>query len=91
MKPGGTGFSFADMSANLAGIAFAVRLRNSPGRLLQLVASFRVADHMPDPAGLREGLTEEVFARHYGSLGDERFRTEMAALRKRIELLPGHR
>lgn len=91
MRPGGSGFSFADLQADVAGVAFAVRLRESPELLAKLAEGFRIADYLPDHAGLREDLTEEMFTRDYGSLSDERFRAELESFRKRIRELPGHR
>jgi hypothetical protein len=38
--------------------------------------------------GLREGLSQEAFARAYGSISDERFQAEQLAILKRILALP---
>ncbi len=87
---GGSGFSLADLCADLAGIAFATRLSESETRLAPLATSFRVADYLPDPTGLREGLSQERFRQEYGSVSDERFRAAQLALWKRIRALPGY-
>ena len=87
---GGSGFSFADLSADLAGIAFARRLLETPDRLADIEKSFTVADYALPPRGLPEGLTAEEFAKQYGSLKDDRFLRELAQLRKRIGALPGY-
>ncbi len=71
---GGSGFSFADLSADFAGIAFARRLLDRPGRLADIEKSFRLADYALSPRGLPEGLTAAEFVKQYGSLKDERFR-----------------
>jgi hypothetical protein len=87
---GGSGFSFADLSADFAGIAFARRLLDKPERLADVEKTFTVADYALSPKGLPEGLTAEEFAKQYGSLKDDRFLRAVADLRKRIEALPGY-
>ncbi len=88
---GGSGFSFADLSADFAGIAFARRLLDKPERLADIEKSFTVADYALPPRGLVEGLTADEFAKQYGSLNDERFLRVVADLRKRIDALPGYK
>jgi hypothetical protein len=87
---GGSGFSFADLAADFAGIAFARRLLDKPERLADVEKAFTVADYALSPKGLPEGLTAEAFAKQYGSLKDERFLRVVADLRKRIAALPGY-
>jgi hypothetical protein len=89
-RPGGSGFSFADLSADLAGVAFAQEMLRSPRRLAEVVRSFAVADFVPPPAGLPEGLSQAEFARQYGSTSDERFRRKQEEIRKAIRALPGY-
>src|SRR5262245_19761065 len=43
-EPGGSGFSFADLAADLSGIAFASRLIDKPDRVASLTKSSRIAD-----------------------------------------------
>jgi hypothetical protein len=88
---GGSGFSFADLSADFAGIAFARRLLKKPARLADVDKGFRVGDYALSPRGLPEGLNAEQFEKQYGSLKDERFSRLCADLRKRLEELPGYR
>jgi hypothetical protein len=88
---GGSGFSFADLSADFAGIAFARRLLDKPSRLADMERSFRVGDYAISPRGLPEGLTATEFAKKYGSLKDERYLRLQEDIRKRIESLPGYR
>jgi hypothetical protein len=89
MKPGGTGFSFADLMADLAGIRFAAWVKaDAKARLPHLAKEFRGADACPDPKGEPEGLTEEAFAKEYGSVEDDRFRKKVAALREAVGALP---
>jgi hypothetical protein len=91
MRPGGSGFSFADLSADYAGVAFAVRLLKGGLALDKLADGFKVDDHAPDPTGISDGLTAEEFRKQYGSVADDRYRAEEARIRKRIAELPGQK
>jgi hypothetical protein len=84
MQPGGSGFSLADLNADLAGVTFARKVQHSEIPLRTLAARFRVEDYVPDPRGLSDGLSAEEFSRAYGTVADERFRKERAALRRRV-------
>ena len=86
---GGSGFSFADLAADLAGISFARRLQAEPALLSSLSSSFSVNDYMPPVVGLREGLTRENLQADYGSPSDQRFLAERTAILKVIRALPG--
>jgi hypothetical protein len=88
---GGSGFSFADLSADFAGIAFARRLLHKPSRLAVIEKSFRIGEYAISPRGLPEGLTAAEFEKQYGSLKDERFQRLQTDIRKRIDALPGYR
>ena len=89
MMPGGTGFSFADLLADLAGIRFAAWVKADPkARLALLAKEFRGADACPDPKGEPEGLTAEAFAKEYGTVADDRFRKKVAALKEAVAALP---
>jgi hypothetical protein len=90
-RPGGSGFSFGDLSADLAGVAFASRLKKGDLSLKSLAGRFEVKDFLPDAAGLREDLSAETFARDFGALDDSRFKTEVAGIRKRIDKLAGYK
>lgn len=88
MRPGGSGFSFADFHADLAGIAFAQGLKQGEPTVEQLARALDIAGVLPDPTGLREGLTREAFRRDYGSTGDPRFQAELKSIRARLRPLP---
>lgn len=88
---GGSGFSFADLSADFGGIAFARFVLGKSARLGDIEKEFRIADFALSPRGLPEGLTAAQFERQYGSVKDDRFLRVRADLRKRIEALPGYR
>ena len=91
MKPGGSGFSFADLLADLAGIRLAAWVKADPkARLERLSKEFRLADACPDPKGEPEGLTEEAFAKEFGSVADDRFKKKVAALKEAVAALPLH-
>jgi hypothetical protein len=87
----GSGFSFVDLAADLAGVSLARRVLDGHIELATLADSFRVADYVPEIGGLREGIGWESFLRTYGSAEDERFQGEMAAIRTRIEALAAYR
>lgn len=88
---GGSGFSFADLSADLAGITFARRLLDKPERLADVEKHFRIGDYALSPRGLPEGMQAADFAKKYGSLKDERYLRLQEDIRKRLDALPGYR
>jgi hypothetical protein len=90
-QPGGSGFSFADLAADLSGIAFARHLAGSPRALARVTDSFTVSAHALPPGGLPEGLTNAEFVRRYGSPTDPRFLGRRDDLWKRVLALPGYR
>jgi uncharacterized protein YfiM (DUF2279 family) len=87
MRPGGSGFSFADLLADYAGVSFAVRVLDGKVKP-DALARFAVTDFVPDFAGLDDGLTEAQFAKKFGSFADERFKAEVERVRKRVRELP---
>jgi hypothetical protein len=88
-QEGGSGFSFADLSADLAGVEFARRLLASPKQIATVAGSFRVADFTIPPEGLAEGLTQDQFTKQFGGVDDERFLKKLAALRQDVLARPG--
>ena len=87
---GGTGFSFADLAADLAGASFAEALGDGRLAVVALENDFRVADFMPPIDGLPEGLSWQTFQDRFGSAEDDRFHQVQASLRHRIANLPGY-
>lgn len=88
---GGSGFSFADLSADMAGVGFAQLLRRSDtDSLTKLSKRFRVADYLPKPDDLPEGLSAAEFKRDYGSVSDRRFLTARDAIVNSIRALPAY-
>lgn len=90
-RAGGSGFSFADLAANLSGIALARRVLAEPAGLAEVARSFRVIDYCLPPRGLPERLTTTDFERRFGGIGDARYRRQRDELVERIGQLPGLR
>jgi hypothetical protein len=83
------GFSFNDLSADLAGVAFATKLLETPKQLGRVAESFKVADYTIEPAYKPEGLPAKEFAKMYGSTSDERFLARVEEIRKKLQERPG--
>jgi len=88
----GSGFSFADLAADRAGIQFVTvaTASEAAARQLQesLVANNGEAGFFPDTADLLEGLSEEQFRQQFGSVESERYRKQLALIDQRIARLP---
>jgi hypothetical protein len=91
MKPGGSGFSFADLAGDLAGIAFTQKLKAGKLTPKRLAEHFTVADFVPTPRGLPEGLPEKEFVKKFGSVTDKRYRAQLDSIRKHLRMLPGYK
>ena len=87
---GRSGFSFVDLSANLAGVTFATKVRSAKISLTTLATSFAVEDFMPETGNLKEGISWPDFHKMYNSAQDNRFHSAEAAIRKRILAMPGY-
>ena len=85
---GGSGFSFVDMAANRAGIAFAMAVLGKRLSLAEVAADFRVEAFLPPLDGLTEGLTMGQLMRDYGGFGDSRFAAELTRIDQRVLALP---
>jgi hypothetical protein len=88
-----SGFSFPDLLADDAGISFSAWLSGKDGaaRLARLATAFVGADHLPDFAGLPEGVSAEAFARDYGTLSDPRYRARRREVSDRVAALERRR
>ena len=86
----GSGFSFIDLAADLAGSTFAACVEGNRLALAELGSSFSVGDFLPDTKALDEGISLSEFASKYGSTSDERFRARQAEIRRQVEALPGY-
>ena len=87
---GGTGFSFADLAADKAGIALALRLIDGKIELQQIADGFRVGDYLPAVDGLPEGMTTMQFINQYGGQNDERFTEVLSEIEDKINSLPAY-
>jgi hypothetical protein len=87
---GGSGFSFVDLAADMAGAIFAERLLQGRLAMADVGNGFTVADYLPERGDLVEGLTAAVFAERYGSPEDARFQAEKEKIRRRILTLSGY-
>lgn len=87
-RPGGSGFSFADLAADRAGVRFARGLLTGKTPVAGLARSFRVENYVPRLDDLPEGLKLSELLKQYGGQGDPRFDAQIEALDKRIEALP---
>jgi len=90
-RPGGSGFSFADLTADFAGLALAEGLRAGTVSVDVLAKGFEIGDYLPSTEGLVEGLSNAEFAKRYGTITDRRFSDEANKLRAKIKALPGYR
>lgn len=85
---GGSGFSFNDLAANLAGTRFGERALHDPERLqVQLAQGVTEAQFMPAVADLPEHLSAQEFAQRYGSVGSQAYERTLAEITQRVGAL----
>lgn len=85
---GNSGFSFADLAADKAGIAMALRVLEGKLDLQTIASGFSIDDYLPTVDDLPEGMTTMQFINQYGGQNDERFQRIMAEIKARIDQLP---
>ena len=85
---GGSGFSFADLAADRAGIEFAKRVKAGEISLEQLSQRFEVADYLPPVDDLAEGLGLADLRARFGEATDEAFQAELTQIERRVLELP---
>ena len=85
---GGTGFSFADLAADKAGIAMASKLLAGELSLQQIAQNFRGADFVPNVADLPEGMSTMQFIDQYGGATDQRYLDVVKEIEEAIFKLP---
>lgn len=88
---GGSGFSFADITANRAGILFAGGVGDKRFTLISLADDFAVPTYMPSVEGLPEGLTAADLKVQYGNEKDSRFQQELQRIDALLMQLPPYR
>ncbi|WP_242445570.1 hypothetical protein [Chromatium okenii] len=85
---GGSGFSFADMSANRAGIRLAQRATASPDSARQvqqrIAAGLTEDDFMPVIDGLPEGMDQQAFAANFGNQNNVVYQKMIQLIDERI-------
>ncbi len=88
---GGTGFSFADLAADLAGIQFAEAVQSGRIPLRRVEEGFAVRDFLPETAGAAESIAWSDFVQQYGYPPDARLQQQRQHILSRILSLPGYR
>ena len=87
-----SGFSFADLAADYAGVTLAQSLTKFPEAIGWFRNGVNLDDYMPPITGLREGLTAAKFAELFGDKPDDpRLRAELVVVKKRVTDLPKYR
>ena len=91
----GSGFSFADLAADRAGVLFAetaTRDTNSAGGFQRLLGDSTDEDlFFPSIAGLKEGVSRKKFAQQYSNTVSEAYREAVAEIDDRLRKLPAYR
>jgi hypothetical protein len=88
---GASGFSFADLAADRAGVRFAEGVLSNQLKLSAIAQGFSVSAFMPEVDALPEGLTAVEVASQFGTKNDARFMKQLRAIDQRIEQLPPYR
>ena len=85
---GGSGFSFADLAADYAGINFAESLlknpKEAPDKLARWSKDFAVETWLPRMDGFEEGLSWRQVCDRFGGLDDPRFRKACRNVRDQV-------
>ncbi|ALO46983.1 hypothetical protein [Pseudohongiella spirulinae] len=87
-----SGFSFSDMTANLAGVAFAEAATSNPesARRLQrrMASAGAETDFMPSPATDADALSESAFADIFEDRNSDVYNDRLAQISDQIAVLP---
>lgn len=90
---GGSGFSFDDMAANLAGARFAAAFLAAPRSdwpaMLALVTA--ESDIMPDVTDLPSLMSEAEFRERFGAVDSPAYKAMVAKIEARVAALPFHK
>jgi hypothetical protein len=85
----GSGFSFGDLTADRAGVRFAVAATGSESvakaMQLRIQDGFTVDDFFPSTIDFPENLTLEEFRRDFGGVGSPRYRREVSKIERRLD------
>lgn len=87
---GGSGFSFDDMAANLAGARFARTVLTRPrADWPAVIAAIDTEnDLLPELDGLPSGLSDEEFEARFGDVSSASFKALIVEIERRIDALP---
>ena len=84
---GGSGYSFVDLSADMAGVAFA-NVATDPARAAQVQAAIVAADDesaiMPSIEGLPEGFSKQQFEKRFGQVDSPRYQQQVQRIEMRL-------
>jgi hypothetical protein len=93
--PGGSGFSFVDLTADRAGILFAVastrNAESARAMQLRIQNGVRIADFCPDIRNLPEGISRDDFQQEYGGLDGVETRKVVKEIQRRLATCEGLR
>jgi len=91
-KGAGSGFSFTDLSADFAGIAFAEWVTGESGSdaVDRCAKSFDGVSFLPDPKALEDGLSFAEFEKKFGGVKDPKFRDECKKLKLGVQGCKGY-
>jgi hypothetical protein len=87
---GASGFSFADLATDRAGILFAGGVLTRRFPLRTLAEEFAVADYTPEVDGLAEGLSLAELVSQFGTQEDAGFREQLRVIDQRLLALPAY-
>lgn len=92
-NPGGSGFSFIDLTADRAGLRLAQAMAADPNVARSVIAKLATAraGHLFPPAAfqsLQEGLTASQFRARYGDVRQMRYREAVALVDRLLDGLP---
>jgi hypothetical protein len=91
--PEGSGFSFVDLAANLAGIRFAeiaTSSRESASDLqIRIIRGLQSSDFCPEISDLPEGIGRDQFHTEFGGLGGIETRRLVEEIQTRLDASPG--
>lgn len=90
---GGSGFSFVDLTADRAGTLFTVAATRNEQSARAMQARIRngvvIADFVPNPLDLPEGISSDDFQVEYGGLGGKRTKKIVEEVRRRLAACEG--
>lgn len=87
---GGSGYSFVDLAADMAGIKLATGL-NDPKQAIMLVERLaQITDErafFPDISGLQEGISKQQFIERFGVVDSPAYKRRVAEIERRLSML----